>query len=149
LGQNFTIPPKTRSIKLTVKFSHNSRAFSDESPSTADWTYDDIYAEHLQDGLLYQYNNPRIGATQIKLLLGVNRITRGSTYPTYYVQPNHIWKVNKSYLSRDIHNETAKVIYNFTDGRSTNTVLATNTLTSASLSQFENTINAGYTVELK
>lgn len=117
-NKNIQIPAKTRQIKVTIDFTHNSTAINDANAEpTVNWTDEDIYGEHLEGGGLYEYNFPKTAVTQTKLLVTTEQPKINSTYPTYYLPIQNVWKVQKRLLTKDIHDETkGSPVFNYTDG---------------------------------
>lgn len=117
-NKDIQIPAKTRSIKVTALFTHNSRAINDlDSLATTQWSDDIIYAEYLANGGIYDYNYPRTALTQTKLVLTTNTPEINNSYSTYFLPTQNVWKFRKSQLDQNIHDETkAEVIYYSTDG---------------------------------
>jgi hypothetical protein len=130
-SKNIQIPAKTRQIKVAIDFIHNSTAINDANAEpTVNWTDEDIYGEHLEDGGLYEYNFPKTAVTQTKLLITTEQPKINSTYPTYYLPIQNVWKIQKSLLTKDVHDETkGKPIFNYTNGmptlETTDAVIAT------------------------
>jgi hypothetical protein len=117
-NKNIQIPAKTRQVKVTIDFTHNSNAINDPNAEPrVDWTDEDIYGEHLRDGGLYEYNFPKTAVTQTKLLITTEQPKVNSAYPTYYLPDKNVWKIQKELLSRDIYDETkGKPVFYYTDG---------------------------------
>lgn len=128
-NKNIQIPAKTRQIKVAVDFIHYSTAINDANAEPiVNWTDEDIYGEHLEDGGLYEYNFPKTAVTQTKLLITTEQPKTNSTYPTYYLPIQNVWKVQKTLLTKNVHDETkGNPVFNYTDGKSkiTDAVFAT------------------------
>lgn len=93
VGKETIVPYKTRSVKITVTFSHTSEIIKDVNPELKGWTSQEIYSnEHGQSTSiskrLSEYGNPRCGVTKMKFLLAPNDLTISDKYVSYTLPPN-------------------------------------------------------------
>jgi len=92
VGKNIVIPPKTRSVRVTVQFKNTTQAFKDTSPKTKAWFDQEIYVNDFGDGSgvgmrVHEYGNPRCGVTSMKFLLSPNDFKISESYSSYELPP--------------------------------------------------------------
>jgi len=93
VGRNVIVPPRTRSIRVSVIFRHDSIILEDPLPAIKGWQDSEIYnndygQESGTSRRLSEYGNPRCGITSIKLLLAVNNIQIDNKHVTYSMPPS-------------------------------------------------------------
>lgn len=92
VGKNMVIPPKTRSVKITVEFNHTSEILKDENPQLKGWTSQEIYSDEYgqSTGLSKrhkEYGNPRCGITLMKFVLFPDDNLSTNKHATYQLPP--------------------------------------------------------------
>jgi hypothetical protein len=106
----FTVPKRTKSIRVRVIMEHTSDGFSNQSADAGiyGWTETEIHSDILTEGKLWSYGNPRCATTQMKLLLFDAANTQPSNkYTSYFIPPTNILALEKLLLDTAIHDESA------------------------------------------
>lgn len=94
VGKDVVIPYKTRSVNVTVNFSHKSEIIYDSNPELKGWNKDTIYSNELGQSTgvskrLAEYGYPRCGITKMKFLVAPNNIEISEKYATYSIPPSN------------------------------------------------------------
>ena len=92
VGRNTIIPPGTKSIRVSVTFTHTSDIIRDTTPEMKSWTNQEIYSNEYGQSTgvsarLVEYGNPRCGVTKMKLLVVPNDVSVTEDYATYLIPP--------------------------------------------------------------
>ena len=92
VGKNIVVPKNTRSVRVSVKFTHTSEIIKDINPQVKSWTSQEIYSDEFGNttgtsARLADYGNPRCGITKMKFALFPNDPAISEEYPTYELPP--------------------------------------------------------------
>jgi hypothetical protein len=92
VGKNIVIPYTTRTVNITVTFTHSSEIINDTNPELKGWKAQDIYNEELGQntgisGRHAEYGTPRCGITKMKFLIAPNDVIISDKYATYQIPP--------------------------------------------------------------
>ncbi len=105
VGGNFRIPEKTRSVEITVDFTHTSPVFRDEQPEMKGWTSDFLYRDDFGNRAadskrFVEYGYPRCGVTMMKFLLLPQNAAPDNSYTSYFIpsQGNQVWGLQKKLM---------------------------------------------------
>jgi hypothetical protein len=122
VGKNIIIPFKTRTVNITVNFTHTSDIINDSNPEIKGWTSQDIYSDELGQNTgvsqkLTEYGAPRCGITKMKFLIAPNDIQVSDKYVTYQLPPatsTVLGLQKKRYNVPDSFNSGNKVDFKYT-----------------------------------
>lgn len=106
-----TIPRGTRSVRVTVRFTHTSSIIADSDPKIKHWheqtIYYDVWGQDLGTNRQHiDYSYPRCGITHMKFLVVPNNFTPSTKFASYKLPPstNTVVGYRKQLLSQDVHN---------------------------------------------
>jgi hypothetical protein len=105
----FTVPRKTKSIRVRVAMDHTSDGFNNQTANAGlyGWTESEIHSDLLTEGKLWSYGNPRCAVTQMNLLLfDASNTQPNNDYTSYFIPPTNIQALEKQLLDTTIHNES-------------------------------------------
>ena len=93
IGRDIKVPSKTRSVKITVTFTHNSEIIYEDNPELKEWDKQEIYTDDWGNSTghsirVSEYGAPRCGITKMKFLLVANDIEPQPTYASYSIPPS-------------------------------------------------------------
>jgi hypothetical protein len=92
VGRDIRVPSKTRSVKITVTFTHTSEIIYEDNPELKEWDKQEIYIDDWGNSTgnsirVSEYGAPRCGITKMKFLLVANDIQPQPTYASYSIPP--------------------------------------------------------------
>jgi len=92
VGDTFAIPKGTRSIQVSIKFTHTSEAIDDNQPEMRGWTNPEIYrndfgSEKSNSKRFVEYGYPRCGVSMARLMLITPDATVSDDYASYFIPP--------------------------------------------------------------
>ena len=117
VGKQITIPSKTKTITVQITYNNISQGAFDENPTIPAntgfvWEKEDVYGEHVSDLRRYEYNYPKTGITQIKLMLFPNAVNlHPTTQPTYILPNSQTLNSAKADLYKNSHDSSNTVVY--------------------------------------
>lgn len=109
------IPKGTRSVRLTVTFSHTSDVILDNNPKAKKWSEQTIYLDSYgqssgTSARVVDYSYPKCGITKIKFLVVPNNFSVSNQYASYKLPPfqNTVVGYRKQLLSRNVHDSSTR-----------------------------------------
>jgi hypothetical protein len=122
VGRDIKIPYKTRSVKISVKFTHKSEIIKDNSPELKSWDSQEIYSyEYGQNSgigrVLSAYGNPRCAISKIKFIVAVNDMSISEKYTSFSIPPadkSVLGLEKQKYTIADAFNNVTKPDFNYT-----------------------------------
>lgn len=93
VGRDIRVPTKTRSVRITVTFTHTSEIIYEDNAELKGWDKQEIYIDDWGNSTghsirVSEYGAPRCGITKMKFLLVANDIEPQSTYASYSIPPS-------------------------------------------------------------
>lgn len=93
IGKTRIVPSKTRSVRVTVRFTHDSSIIADANPELKGWNLQELYSDEYGQSTGYskrllEYGRPRCGITKMKFLLAPNNLNASVKYTTYFIPTN-------------------------------------------------------------
>lgn len=92
VGRDIRVPSKTRSVRITVTFTHTSDIIYEDNAELKGWDKQEIYIDDWGNSTghsirVSEYGAPRCGITKMKFLLVANDIVPQNNYASYSIPP--------------------------------------------------------------